>query len=170
MDDEEGANSPIPAHSRRNYRPQALLARMVVEKSKDFSEAAQAVRFGAVLAFTIAPLNCMTRGCQADSLTINPASEHQLCLDMLKVTWRNSLGNPTSDCAILLEIWNTGGLVQVTTSIPPGSMLEIKTKSTTTPARVISCEQDDFGFVVRFASEDAKSWFPNSYQPPYTLP
>jgi hypothetical protein len=111
----------------------------------------------------------MTRGLQADPLTVSEA-QHQLCLDMLKVTWRNNLGNLMSDCAILLEIWSTGGLVQVTTAIQPGSKLEIKTKSTTTQASVISCERDEFGFVVRFASEGAQNWFPNSYRPPYTLP
>ena len=53
------------------------------------------------------------------------ASERQLCLDLMKVSWAGTHGSTHSDCAILLEIAPDGGLLQTTVAVPCGSEITL---------------------------------------------
>ena len=96
-------------------------------------------------------------------------SSHYLCLDVLHVDFE-SLGKPARDCAILLEIWDRGGLLQTSKPVAEGSILDIKSASGSVKATVNSCEGDDYGFVMEIAVESSASWFPEGYCPPYLKP
>ena len=81
-------------------------------------------------------------------------TQRQFCLDMIKVGWVGADGFKKADCAIILEIEPTGGLVQTT-------VLAL------VQGRVTSCEEDAYGFIVNFAINDkARNWFPE-YVPPF---
>lgn len=91
------------------------------------------------------------------------AAQHVQCLDLFRV--EHPLGH---DCAILIEIWDTGGLLQTNVAIPENSAVHIPSIAHGVSAKVVSCQQDEYGFLVQFAIEDCE-WFPRSYSPPYLL-
>jgi hypothetical protein len=93
--------------------------------------------------------------------------EHTKCLDMFQVAASPENEKPISDCAILLEVWNAGGLLQTNLPIPAGSVITIR--SIGIQAEVVSCEHDDFGYIVEIAVCDPL-WFPEGYTPPHILP
>ena len=92
--------------------------------------------------------------------------EHIQCLDLFQVASSPGAGSQFSDCAILLEVWNAGGLLQTNVAIPKGTVITIR--SIGIQAKVVSCEQDDFGFMIEIAVCDPK-WFPVGYTPPHVL-
>lgn len=97
-------------------------------------------------------------------------SVRYLCLDVLQVNWEEPLG-ACSDCAILLEIWPTGGLLQTSKAIAEGSVIAIASGRDSVHGTVNSCKGDAYGYVVEFALEEASTgWFPGGYQPPYLRP
>src|SRR5437660_6863755 len=94
--------------------------------------------------------------------------ERHLCLDMLRVNWETPAGAKThSECAILLEIWSSGGLFQTGSAIPEGSPVIIAAASGAVHAHVSRCEQDDYGFIVQIAVDSPEGWFPAAYNPAY---
>jgi hypothetical protein len=95
-----------------------------------------------------------------------PAGKHLQCLDTFQV--ESLRGRPLHDCAILLEIWDTGGLLQTNVPIPVGTSLRIPSLGAGVCAEVVSCEQDEYGFLVEMKI-DQGDWFPQSYIPPYYL-
>jgi hypothetical protein len=92
-------------------------------------------------------------------------SEHIQCLDLFHVT-ASGTDKPFSDCAILLEIWNAGGLLQTNLAICEGTVITIP--SIGIQAKAVSCQRDDFGFMVEIAVCDPR-WFPAGYHPPHIL-
>jgi hypothetical protein len=92
--------------------------------------------------------------------------QRQFCLDMMKVSWVGMDGSKKSDCAIILEIDPVGGLIQTTVAIPQGAELTVDTKLALVSGRVMTCEEDAYGFIVNFSINDQAGWFPE-YVPPY---
>jgi len=96
------------------------------------------------------------------------AAERVQCLDML---WLESLpgaAKPFHDCGILLEVWVFGGLLQMNTAMPEDTLISIPLLGKEISAKVVSCKQDDYGFLVQLAIA-GPGWFPESYTPPYIL-
>jgi hypothetical protein len=96
------------------------------------------------------------------------AGEHTKCLDLFQVASFPGIGKPFCDCAILLEIWNAGGLLQTNLAVPEGTVITIPSIGNGIQAKVVSCQQDDFGFMVEIAVSDPQ-WFPAGYTPPHVL-
>jgi hypothetical protein len=96
-------------------------------------------------------------------------SDHYLCLDVLRVSPVGS-SKALCDCAILLEIWDSGGLLQTSKPITKGSVLEVALAQGSVRAMVNSCQADDYGCLVEIAVDPAANWFPASYSPPYLRP
>ena len=90
------------------------------------------------------------------------------CLDMLPISWESlTAATNRCQCAILLEIWSSGGLLQTGMAIPEGSVLTISAPGGSVHAHVSYCEQDDYGFLVHVAVDSPEDWFPAAYQPAY---
>jgi hypothetical protein len=53
--------------------------------------------------------------------------EHVQCLDVVKVGFSSDSGAPSHDCAILLEIWDRGALLQTSVPIPEGAPISFET-------------------------------------------
>jgi hypothetical protein len=96
-------------------------------------------------------------------------SSHHLCLDVLSVSWRTA-SKTLSDCAILLEVWDSGGLLQTSSAIPKGSALNVASPDGPVHATVNSCEMDDYGFLIEIGVASSTGWFPAGYNPPYLRP
>jgi hypothetical protein len=96
-------------------------------------------------------------------------SDRYLCLDVLKVSL-SGCSKTVCDCAILLEIWDSGGLLQTSNPIAEGSVLEIAAPQGAVRAKVNSCTADDYGCLVEIAVDPSASWFPGGYNPPYIRP
>jgi hypothetical protein len=97
------------------------------------------------------------------------AGEHMHCLDMLRVESASGSAHPFHECAILLEIWDSGGLLQTSMAIPEETIVSIPSVANGLSAKVVSCEQDDYGFLVKIAVSEA-AWFPERYTPSYIMP
>jgi hypothetical protein len=95
-----------------------------------------------------------------------PVGEHTKCLDLFQIAALPGTGKSLSDCAILLEIWDAGGLLQTNIAIQEGT--EITIRSLGIQGKVVSCQGDDFGFIVEIAVCDPQ-WFPAGYHPPHVL-
>jgi hypothetical protein len=88
--------------------------------------------------------------------------QHFNCLDTLRI---RAAGNrqPQCECGILLEIWASGGLLQSDRAFEKSEKILIHLDGTEVEAEVQSCEEDIFGYYIRFSVDDP--WFPESYQP-----
>jgi len=88
-------------------------------------------------------------------------AQRELCLDLMKVSWMGTHGSRQSDCAILLEIEPLGGLIQTTVPISCGSEITLKNGLGPVKGQVTSCEQDPYGYVVKFTIlAQAMDWYP----------
>ena len=96
-------------------------------------------------------------------------SAHYLCLDMLHVSWMGA-SDGSCDCAILLEIWDSGGLLQTTDAIAKGSVLNVESPQGSVRAMVNSCTNDEYGCIVEITVDPSSTWFPDGYNPPYLKP
>jgi hypothetical protein len=96
--------------------------------------------------------------------------ERFLCLDLVHVSWVNASGRTSSHCAILTEIWSSGGLLQTDTAIPERSLLTLAAPNGSIQAHVSSCTQDNYGFLIQVTVDSPPSWFPRKYQPDHLLP
>jgi hypothetical protein len=92
--------------------------------------------------------------------------QHFLGLDLLKVSEQNG----TEHCAILLEIWKSGGLLQTSEAIAVDSTIEIALPDGCALAKVEDCVADPYGFNVEITVTDPARWFAGAYAPPYILP
>ncbi len=97
--------------------------------------------------------------------TCNP-TQRLLCLDMFPVHWRSGR-RESSDSVILLEITELGGLLQTNVAIPTGKRLTLELPNGLLSAKVSSCKEDDFGYLVEILVDSAADWLSGSYQPPY---
>lgn len=95
------------------------------------------------------------------------AGEHMQCLDVIKIASPPGPQQALHDCAIILEIWDLGALLQTSIPIPEGTVLSLAFEQGV-PAKVMSCEQDDYGFLVKIAILEG-GWFPEVYVPPYLM-
>jgi hypothetical protein len=95
--------------------------------------------------------------------------EHTKCLDLFQVASLPGTGKSFCDCAILLEVWDAGGLLQTNVAIPEGSVITLPSIGEGIQAEVVSCQRDDFGFMIEIAVCDSQ-WFPVGYTPPHVLP
>jgi hypothetical protein len=96
-------------------------------------------------------------------------SGHYLCLDVLRVSWAGA-SKTLCDCAILLEVWDCGGLLQTSNPIAEGSVVDVASPHGPVRAKVNSCTADDYGCIVEIAVDASASWFPAGYNPPYLRP
>jgi hypothetical protein len=101
-------------------------------------------------------------------------SSHYLCLDVLRLSCKGA-SRAFCDCAILLEIWDTGGLVQTSEAIAKGSVVDVAPPQGAVPdgsvrAIVTSCKADDYGYIVEIEVDPSANWFPAGYNPPYLRP
>ena len=96
------------------------------------------------------------------------ASQRYFCLDMLEARFASAPPVQTSD-AILLEVWHSGGILQTGVPVQPGTSMLLSPSKRSVRGRVLSCLQDDYGYVIEFAVDSEDGWFP-AYQPPYLLP
>jgi len=96
------------------------------------------------------------------------AGEHIHCLDVLKVTFTPGTDGKSHDCAILLEIWDRGALLQTSIAIPQGAPISFDSIGDGVPAQVVSCDQDSYGYIVEVAVEQPR-WFPEGYTPPHVI-
>jgi hypothetical protein len=96
------------------------------------------------------------------------AGEHVQCLDVLKVAFPSGKPEPAHDCAIILEIWDRGALLQTNVPIPEGAPISFESIGEGVPAEVVSCEQDSYGFILQVAVDEPK-WFPEGYTPPHVI-
>lgn len=96
------------------------------------------------------------------------AGEHIQCLDVLKVGFSPQQDGKSHDCAILLEIWDCGALLQTSVAIPKGVPISIESIGDGVPAEVVSCEEDSYGFLVQVAVRQGQ-WFPEGYTPPHVI-
>lgn len=94
--------------------------------------------------------------------------EHIQCLDVLKVAFPSGNGAASHDCAILLEVWDQGALLQTSVPIPQGSAISLASIGNGLPAEVLSCEQDRYGYILQIAVREPR-WFPEIYHPPHVM-
>lgn len=99
------------------------------------------------------------------TLVENRADEHFFGLDLFQIREASGLIH----CAILLEIWKTGALVQLSDPIPAGTCIHITVEGNSIAGVVKHCEQDPYGYLVNIYV-DSKDWFPEVYCPEYLLP
>jgi hypothetical protein len=101
------------------------------------------------------------------ALPVKASAEQRFrCLDLLKVTFEDASWPATED-AVLLEVWEAGGLLQTDRDIPPGVSFRLACGKESVPATVRSSSKDEYGYLVEFVVGSASSWFPEGYQPPY---
>jgi hypothetical protein len=96
------------------------------------------------------------------------SGEHTKCLDLFQVASYPGTGKPFCDCAILLEVWSEGGLLQTNVAMSEGTVISIPFIGNGIEAKVVSCQRDDFGFIVEISVCDPQ-WFPGGYTPPHVL-
>ena len=93
--------------------------------------------------------------------------QHFNCLDMLRIGAAQS-SQPWCECGILLEIWPSGGVLQLDKPLVTGEKFQIHLDAAEIEAEVQNYEDDVYGHYVRFAVHDP--WFPEPYQPSYLNP
>jgi|ERR1700733_3400074 len=96
------------------------------------------------------------------------ACKHLQCLDLLRVVSHPGTIKQFCDCAILLEVWDLGGLLQMNLAVPKDSIIFMPSVGGGVSGKVVSFEQDDFGFLVEI-SVLSPGWFPEGYFPPHPL-
>jgi len=97
------------------------------------------------------------------------SSQHYLCLDMVSATFEAPRFVKT-DSAILLEVWETGGLLHIHCEAQPDSSLCLTSSNGGLHGKVRSCVNDEYGYLMEFIVDSADGWFPGAYRPPYLLP
>ena len=71
--------------------------------------------------------------------------------------------NSASEFAMLLEIWEGGGVVQTSFPIAAGSSIAIAVEKTEVMAEVMRCEPDhDFGYLIDIDVTAPTKWFPQA--------
>ena len=101
-----------------------------------------------------------------ESLAGGVSQEHYACADVLRIDF-----DSTSELAILLEIWEGGGVVQTSFPITAGSPIAIAFEKTQLTGEVTKCEPDhDFGYLIDIDVTPPTKWFPQSYVPAWHNP
>jgi hypothetical protein len=84
------------------------------------------------------------------------------------VTWKEA-STALCDSAVLLEVWEKGGLLQTSAAIPQGTSVDIASPLGSFRATVSSCVTDEYGSLLEISVDPSASWFPSGYKPPYLL-
>jgi hypothetical protein len=95
--------------------------------------------------------------------------EHFLCLDMVCVSWSSSSLNAYSECAIVMEIWRSGAILQTDAAIPHDAIVTLATPNGPIQCKVSDCTQDEYGFLVEVNLNPSERWFPDSYRPVHLM-
>ena len=100
------------------------------------------------------------------------SQQHYACADMIRIACSPTDGKPSSELAMLLEIWEGGGVVQTSFPIAAGSPVAIAVnRQTEVLAEVHSCEPDhDFGYLIDVNIGTPTQWFPRAYVPLWHRP
>ena len=94
------------------------------------------------------------------------SQRHYACADLVRIDF-----NSASELAILLEIWEGGGVVQTSFPIAAGSPIAIAVEKTQVTAEVTKCETDhDFGYLIDIDVNAPAKWFPRAYVPAWHRP
>jgi len=94
------------------------------------------------------------------------SQRHYACADMVRIDCDSA-----SELAILLEIWEGGGVVQTSFPIAEGSPIAIAVEMTQVVGAVIKCEPDHgFGYLIDIDVETPAKWFPQAYVPAWHSP
>jgi len=94
------------------------------------------------------------------------SQKHYACADLVRIDF-----NSASELAILLEIWEGGGVVQTSFPIAAGSPVAIAVEKTEVAAEVTKCEPDhDFGYLIDIGVNAPAKWFPQAYVPAWHSP
>jgi hypothetical protein len=94
------------------------------------------------------------------------SQRHYACADMVRIDCESA-----SELAILLEIWEGGGVVQTSFPIAAGSPIAIAVEKTQVVAEVTKCEADhDFGYLIDIDVSASAKWFPKAYVPVWHSP
>jgi len=105
--------------------------------------------------------------------TVQHRDPHFACLDLCDFHCEGSA--PATSCgpetAVLLEIWHSGGLLQIDKAIPKGSTVTVGGTAGEWHAEgtVASCRPDPYGFLVEMRVKSRRDWFPHGYKPPYLV-
>src|SRR5580658_3151118 len=89
---------------------------------------------------------------------------HYPCLDLLEAAFEGPTSIETC-AAVLLEVWESGGLLQTDCDAAQGRPVRLSVSSATVRGRVSSCIKDEYGYLVEFTVESAEGWFPGAYLP-----
>ena len=98
-----------------------------------------------------------------------PSDEHFLCLDMLCVSWKRGSVQNLSECAIVMEIWGSGAILQTDGEIPKDVIVTLGAPSGPVLAKVSDCTQDDYGYLIEVTPETPERWFPHAYKPVHLM-
>jgi hypothetical protein len=109
-------------------------------------------------------LNCYSVGVPAVL-----SDEHFLCLDILCVSWSSGPVRASSECAIVMEIWRSGAILQTDAAIPKDAVVTLAAPAGPVQAKVSDCSQDDYGFLVEVVPETSEQWFPDAYRPVHLM-
>jgi hypothetical protein len=90
--------------------------------------------------------------------------QHFNCLEMLRIRTTADLPLQCA-CGILLEIWQSGGVLQTDKPLGKGEKFMIYLDGGQIEAEVQGYEEDTYGCYIRFEVHDP--WFPASFQPSY---
>ncbi len=99
--------------------------------------------------------------------SVKTVEQHFNCLDMLRIGTAGDR-QPPCGCGVLLEIWQSGGVLQSDTPLETSEKFLIHLDGAAIEAEVQDCEEDIYGYYIRFAVNDP--WFPESYRPSYLNP
>jgi hypothetical protein len=106
----------------------------------------------------------------ADSHEPESPFRHFLCLDMVQIDLELN-GCHLSDCAILLEVWERGGMLQTSVPIPERSSITLRVNQRVIAAEISACRRDqNFGFLIDVNVDAPRMWFPHGYVPAWRLP
>jgi hypothetical protein len=118
-----------------------------------------------VPSFYLWPTKCTSTGMAIVS-SADFSQLHYACADMVRIDF-----NSASELAILLEIWEGGGVVQTSFPIAAGSPVAIAVEKTQVAAQVTKCEPDhDFGYLIDIDVNAPAKWFPQGYVPVWHSP
>ena len=111
------------------------------------------------------PTKCTSTG-MAIVNSADFSQRHYACADMVRVDCDSA-----SELAVLLEIWEGGGVVQTSFPIAAGSPIAIAVEKTEVMAQVTKCQPDqDFGYLIDIDVTAPTKWFPRAYVPAWHSP
>ena len=97
------------------------------------------------------------------------AEDRLLCADILEVEWVERSGDLRIATALLEDICAVGGCLQMETSIPDATALELRYRGVTIPATVKYCNYREIGYYVGVEFRDSFRWSADRLMPQHLL-